>query len=339
MGAHELALIGLAGSSVGTALSVPMVWPRAARPLDVRLLGGAFLLMSAVAALISARLAGLAPASAEVGHTINMLGLCTFPLLVLYTRHATGASVSRSDAAWWAPAGAYAGLVAIRGVDESVPFAWMLPVVCGFTAASIATLWRRRGHRRPTLVPAESVVAFVVLLNAAQVVRMELGHVAVVRALVPLVISAGFIAMAAFATWRSTTIRNDPEAARYERSGLDEAIAPALLARIEAALTRDRLFARADLTLAELAAAASATPHQVSEALNRYAGVSFNDLVNRRRVADVKAQLLDPGSARFTIEGIGAAAGFGSRSALYAAFKRFEGQTPTRFRAAAQTRD
>jgi AraC-like DNA-binding protein len=317
-----------------------MVWPRTERPLDVRLLGGAFLLMSAVAALISARLAGLAPASAEVGHTINLLGLCTFPLLVLYTRHATGARVGRSDAGWWMPAGGYAGLIAWRGIDEGVPFAWLLPVICGFTAVSIATLWTRRDRRRHTLIPAESVVAFVVLLNAAQIVRMEFGHVAVVRALVPLVISAGFIAMAAFATWRSASIPSEPDAApRYERSGLDEAIAPELLARIDAALTRDRLFARADLTLAQLAAAAGATPHQVSEALNRCAGVSFPDLINRRRVADVKAQLLDPGSDRFTIEGIGASAGFGSRSALYAAFKRFEGQTPTSFRAAARTRD
>jgi AraC-like DNA-binding protein len=50
----------------------------------------------------------------------------------------------------------------------------------------------------------------------------------------------------------------------------------------------------------------------------------------------MKAQLLDPASERFTIEGIGASAGFGSRSALYAAFRRFEGMTPTAFRASHQ---
>jgi hypothetical protein len=76
MGAHELAFVGLAGSGLGTALSVPMVWPRARRSPDVRLLGGALLLMSAIAGLISARLAGLAPPSAEVEHAINVLGLC-----------------------------------------------------------------------------------------------------------------------------------------------------------------------------------------------------------------------------------------------------------------------
>jgi AraC-like DNA-binding protein len=93
-----------------------------------------------------------------------------------------------------------------------------------------------------------------------------------------------------------------------------------------------RLFARADLTLAQLASAAGSTPHQVSEVLNRYSRVTFHDLINRRRVDDVKAQLLDPASERFTIEGIGSCAGFGSRSALYAAFRRFEGMTPTAFR-------
>ena len=79
MGAHELAFVGLAGSGLGTALAVPMVWPRSRRSLDVRLLGSAVLLMSGIAALISARLAGLAPASAAVEHAINLLGLTASP--------------------------------------------------------------------------------------------------------------------------------------------------------------------------------------------------------------------------------------------------------------------
>jgi AraC-like DNA-binding protein len=70
----------------------------------------------------------------------------------------------------------------------------------------------------------------------------------------------------------------------------------------------------------------------VSEVINRYAGMSFHDLLTRRRVADVKVQLLDPANDRFTIEGIGAASGFGSRSAMYAAFRRVEGITPKEFR-------
>jgi methylphosphotriester-DNA--protein-cysteine methyltransferase len=64
--------------------------------------------------------------------------------------------------------------------------------------------------------------------------------------------------------------------------------------------------------------------------------MTFHERLNRRRVADVKAQLLDPAADGYTIEGIGASAGFGSRSALYSAFRRIEGLPPTEFRAQRQ---
>jgi len=339
MGPHELAFVGLAGSGLGTALGVPMVWPRSRRSPDARLLGAAVLLMSAIAALISARLAGFAPATRPVEHAINVLGLCAFPLLVLYTRYATSATVTVRIAAWCLiPAVVYLVTLAVRsalGVDTRVPFSWMLPVVLTFTIVSAITLWTRRGSRRAGVVPAEWIVGFVVVLNVAQIVRMLYGHVALVRGVVPLVMSIGFLTATAFFVWRSVTsatVDEAPAAPKYERSGLEQSLAPALLRRIHEALARDRLFARADLTLTDLATAAGLTPHQVSEVLNRYAGVSFHDAVNRRRVEDVKVQLIDPDSERFTIEGIGASAGFGSRSALYAAFKRFEGTTPHAFR-------
>jgi AraC-like DNA-binding protein len=340
MGAHELAFVGLAGSGLGTAVGMPLVWPRSTRSLDIRLLGAALLLMSAIGALISARLAGFVPATDEVEHIINLLGLCTFPLLVFYTRFATEAPLGRNIvASYYLPATVYVAALVIRewvGADSSVPFAWMLPVVLGFTVACAATLWIRGGSRIG-LVPAEWLVAFVVLLNVAQIVRMELGHVPIIRGLVPTVITIGFLCVTALLAWRAVSgAAPAPEAEattpRYERSGLEESLAPTLLKRIDDALTENRLFAQPDLTLAQLATAASCTPHQVSEVLNRFAGVSFHDLINRRRVEDVKRQLDDPSSERFTIEGIGVSAGFGSRSALYSAFKRYEGMTPTAYR-------
>jgi AraC-like DNA-binding protein len=346
MGVQELAVVGLVGSGVGAALGLPMVWPRPRGTSDPRLLGAAMLLVSAVAALISARLAGLVPASELVGHGINLGGLTAFPMAVVYTRHATG---SPNRCAWtlWLPAGVYlavAGVRAALGLDTSVPFIWLLPVVLTFTAMSAATLWRRTGRPATALVPPEWVVGFLVVVNVAQIIRMDFGHVPAIRALVPLVFTAGFVAMVAFVAWRTVAARLEtpidagvverPAVARYERSALDEASARALLARLDDVLTRERLFARPELTLGQLADAAGSTPHLVSEALNRFGGTSFRELVTCRRVDDVKAQLRAPDSDRYTIEGIGAAAGFRSRSALYDAFHRREGMTPTAFRAA-----
>ena len=336
MGPQELGFVGLAGSGLGTVLSLPMVWPAARRSADVRLLGASILLLAVIAALISARLTGLVPPTPSVEHAINLLGLVAMPLLVLYTRYATELPISFDSARWaFAPAAAYVVVVVAKdalGFGSRVPFSWMLPVVLGFTGITALTLLSRR-ERRSSLVPAEWVLAFVVLVNVAQIVRMEFGSIAFVRAVVPIVLSLGFVAIAAFAVWRSAAENcASTVGPRYERSGLDSDVARNLRHKIELALTRDRLFAKPDLTLAQLASAVGATPHQISEVLNRYARVSFNDLINRRRVEDVKTQLLDPESERFTIEGIGASAGFGSRSALYAAFRRFEGTTPTAFR-------
>lgn len=336
MGAHELAFVGLTGSGIGTLVGVPMLWPRATQSRDVRLFGWSLLLMSIVAGLISARLAGLAPATAITEHTINLIGLFAWPMLVMYARHAVNLPFTPAQMAWWLPVAGYALVLAFRsalGMSTRVPFVWLAPIACSFTVASAYTLWRHRGSRRDVVVPADVVVAFLAVLNIAQLVRMEFGSIGPVRALVPIVMSVGFAAMAAFAAWRATargTHQSQP--ARYERSGLDEAAARHLLARIERALTHDRLHTRVDLTLAHLAAAIDATPHQVSEALNRYAATSFSDRLMRCRVEDVKAQLLDPANDRYTIEGIGASAGFGSRSALYTAFKKLEGRTPTEFR-------
>jgi AraC-like DNA-binding protein len=347
MGVQELAVVGLVGSGVGAALGVPLVWPRRQRRADPGVLGTALVLMATIGALISARLAGLVPASAAVEHVINVLGLAAFPLAVVYVRQATGRP--RAFTALLAiPALAYLAAVAVRAglmLDTRIPFAWLLPAVLGFTAAAAVAVWRAGTRPATVPVPASWVVGFLALVNVAQVARMDFGHVPVMRAVVPLTFAAGFAAMVARLSWRSLTTpvlpapgagNQAPLLPRYERSALDDATARALLCRIEQALDRERLFARPELTLAQLAEAAAATPHQVSEALNRFAGTTFRDLVNGRRVRDVKAQLADPASDRYTIEGIGASAGFRSRSALYAAFHRAEGMTPTACRRASR---
>lgn len=354
MGAYELALVGLVGSGVGAVLGTPFVWPGRPRRADVRVLGAGVLAGAALAGLISARLAGLVPATPAVSHLVNGLGLVAFPLAVGYVRLTTGAA--RPLTGWLAtPLLAYAMVAAVRGLTtghSDIPFPWLLPVAAGFTVAGAITVWR--GHAsRTALVPPDWMVGFMALVNVAQIARMDLAHVPAGRALVPLVMGLGVVAMMAWVVRRQVignavgaapvataspvtpdaAARPSPEplppAPRYGRSSLDDASAQALLVRIDQALERNRLFARPDLSLADLARESASTPHLVSEALNRVGGTSFRDLVNRRRVDDVKAQLADPENDRYTIEGLGAAAGFRSRSALYDAFRRLEGTTPT----------
>jgi len=341
MGTLELAVVGLAGSGIGTVLGVPMVWPASRRPRDVRLIGGALLGLAALAALVSGRVIGLLPATPGINHLVNLIGLGSYPLLYLYIREQSDRPMQVRDGWWlWLPAVVYAGALLARaalGVSTRVPFAWILPVLLAFTSLCVAAVLRQRRTKQELLVPAAWIVAFLVAMNAAQIARMLFGHVPLVPALIPLVVTGGFAALVAIVAWRVVEPQPAVERVmpdrRYARSGLDAESAAVLLARVDRALSADRLFADPGLTLGRLAAAVDSTPHQVSEVLNRYANVSFHELLARRRVDDVKAQLLDSSADRFTIEGIGASAGFGSRSALYAAFRRLEGMTPSEFKA------
>ena len=302
-------------------------------------MGGWLLAGSAVAALISARVIGLVPVGPVVEHAVNLLGLGGYPLLYLCLRQQAGRPLQSRQAVWlWAPAAVYLAILLLRisaGTGTRVPFIWLLPMLLSFTAICATAVYGRQDRSRDSLVPGRWMVGFLLVLNAAQIVRMQFGHVALVPALVPLVMAAGFVATVALVVWRmlDRPVALPLRGPRYEKSSLDSDAAAALLVAIDRVLVGDRLFADPHLTLARLATAAGSTPHQVSEVLNRYASVTFHELLNRHRVADVKAQLADPAAARFTIEGMGAAAGFGSRSALYTAFRRIEGVTPTEYRA------
>jgi len=93
-----------------------------------------------------------------------------------------------------------------------------------------------------------------------------------------------------------------------------------------------KVYRHADLTLAGLAEAIGITPHVLSQLLNQYTNQTFNEYLNRLRVQDVQEKLTDSANDRFTIEAIGQEAGFRSRSAFYAAFRKVAGISPTDFR-------
>jgi AraC-like DNA-binding protein len=345
MGTLALASVGLGGACVGAALGVPLLWPGADRRDDSRLIGTWFIALSVVVAVISGRVLGIVTDGAAAEHAINLAGLAAYSLLYVYLGRITGPEPSvRWPILPWLPAAAYVVVLAARAsFDDAtrVPFAWMLPLILAYTSACVVLVARPTRAPRPALnalVPARPLVTGLVLLNVAQIVRMSFGHLSPVRTMVPLVLTLEFIGFVALLAWRArqplaVTAAAPSAAPRYERSGLDDAAARDLAARVEATLVDSRLFTDPGLTLTRLADTCQSTPHQVSEALNRMAGTTFHEMVARHRVAEVKRQLEDPASDAYSIEGIGQSAGFGSRSALHAAFKKAEGVTPSEYRA------
>jgi YesN/AraC family two-component response regulator len=72
---------------------------------------------------------------------------------------------------------------------------------------------------------------------------------------------------------------------------------------------------------------------QISAFLNQHKGVNFNDYINKFRI-DYLINLYEQDSTiidQFTLEYLGKAAGFGSRSVFINSFKKFTGQTPSNY--------
>ena len=105
-----------------------------------------------------------------------------------------------------------------------------------------------------------------------------------------------------------------------------------LEAPLRKCMEQEKLFLKTDLTIYDLAKQINSSTRKVSNCIRVCFGTNFSEWVNTYRVEEVQRQFENEASANLTIEGIGQESGFKSRSAMYAAFKRFTGHSPAHFR-------
>lgn len=99
---------------------------------------------------------------------------------------------------------------------------------------------------------------------------------------------------------------------------------------IEEAMVKKELFLNADLKLANLANEVKLMPHLISKLLNDYHGQNFSHYLNMFRIERAKELILSDSS--LTLEALGYDSGFNSKSSFFATFKKFTGQTPSKFK-------
>jgi AraC-like DNA-binding protein len=88
-----------------------------------------------------------------------------------------------------------------------------------------------------------------------------------------------------------------------------------------------------DLTIHDFAREIQIPARTISTCINQSVEQNFNVWVNNYRVEKAMAMLKEVAYNHLSIEGVGSEAGFKSRSAMYAAFKKKTGQSPGAFRA------
>ncbi|MBO2010340.1 helix-turn-helix domain-containing protein [Hymenobacter negativus] len=126
----------------------------------------------------------------------------------------------------------------------------------------------------------------------------------------------------------------EPDAPRrkYEKTALSSETSAEILARLRTLMTTDQPHQNPDLSLADLAAQLRLPPHHLSQVINEQCQQNFFDFINTYRIEEVKRQLQRPETAHLKLEEIGFAAGFNSKSAFNAAFKKNTDTTPSQFR-------
>jgi len=114
---------------------------------------------------------------------------------------------------------------------------------------------------------------------------------------------------------------------KYRKSGLEPAAVERLWDRLQRCMVEQRPHRREGIRLAELAEMLHVRPNYLSQVINSRAGANFYEFINRQRIIDAKALLLDPDQPLPLAE-IGERCGFSSQSAFNNQFKKQVGTSP-----------
>ncbi|MEM6806245.1 MAG: helix-turn-helix domain-containing protein [Bacteroidota bacterium] len=97
-------------------------------------------------------------------------------------------------------------------------------------------------------------------------------------------------------------------------------------------LQEEKLYQDPDLSRDQLAQRLGISSGYLSQILNSATGANFSDYIRNYRVEKVKELLLSPETAKYSLHAIGQEAGFKSKSAFYASFKKVVGMTPAEYK-------
>jgi AraC-like DNA-binding protein len=175
-----------------------------------------------------------------------------------------------------------------------------------------------------------SLIFILILLQAAGIPTYEIYSISV-----PIMVSF-IIYILGYLGLRQPEIFSPSEelGKKYERSSLTASRLEEYTRCLREHMDAQRPHLDDELTLPSLADQLSIPPHHLSQVINSQYNLSFFDFVNGYRVEEAKRLLLDKTKSAYTILAIAQEAGFNSKTAFNAAFKRLTGQTPSVFRVA-----
>ena len=118
----------------------------------------------------------------------------------------------------------------------------------------------------------------------------------------------------------------------YKKSLVDDSEIAAHLEKLLKSLKENKLYLDSNLTLSQLAKQLTIQPQALSQLINQHFQKNFPEFINSYRIEHAKNLLLHSEFQHKTIASIAFESGFHSLSAFNAAFKKFTGTTPSKYR-------
>ncbi len=127
------------------------------------------------------------------------------------------------------------------------------------------------------------------------------------------------------------TEKEEGEAERYRRSGLNPEKTDQAYRRLLDYMDKEKPFLESRLTLYQLAGCLDLSPNHLSQVINEKAGQNFYQFVNSYRIRAFQEKAKDPGNAHLTLLALALECGFNSKSSFNHIFKKFTGMTPSQY--------
>lgn len=102
--------------------------------------------------------------------------------------------------------------------------------------------------------------------------------------------------------------------------------------RISKWILHEKRYLEPDIKLDKVARGVHLSEKQVSTAINTIACQNFNTYINRLRIKEAQAMLMDSAYGHYTIDAVAEMVGFSNKVSFYKAFKKVTGKSPTDFR-------
>jgi AraC-like DNA-binding protein len=114
---------------------------------------------------------------------------------------------------------------------------------------------------------------------------------------------------------------------KYDKSALPVEFINGQFEKLQKLLEERKIYRDPNISLDTLAEALGQTSNNTSQIINSK-GVSFFDLINQYRIAEIKLRLQRGDAKRQTLESIAAECGFSSKASFYRIFRKMTGWTP-----------